>query len=62
MFSSLKTAYCTNPVREKIEKICKVSAEKLFFPTNAVNATKLCMFTVRVSGDLTKTHHNLPLK
>ena len=28
---------------------------------NAVNVVKLCKFTARVSGELTKIHHNSPL-
>ena len=59
------------PGREKNAKICKISGEKLvFWPQisyiilrwNAVNAVKLCKFTARLSGDLTKIHHNSPLK
>ena len=57
--------------REKIGKICKISGEKLVFSPqisyiilrwNAVNAVKLCKFTARVSGDLTKIQLNSPLK
>ena len=59
------------PGREKIGKKCKISGEKLVFSPqisyiivrwNAVNAVKLCKFTARISGDLTKNHHNSPLK
>ena len=59
------------PGREKNAKICKISGEKLVFSPqisyiiwrwNAVNAVKLCKFNARLSGDLTKIHHNSPLK
>ena len=58
-------------VEKKIGKMCKISGEKLVFSPpisyiilrwNAVNAVKLCKFTARVSGDLTKIHHNSALK
>ena len=61
----------SRPGREKNAKICKISGEKLVFSPqisyiilrwNAVNAVKLCKFTARLSGDLTKIHHNSPLK
>ena len=54
------------PGREKIGKICKISGENLVFSpqisyiilrSNAVNAVKLCNFTARVSGELTKIHN-----
>ena len=56
----------TFPGREKIWKICEISGEKLVFSpqisyiilrSNAVNAVKLCKFTARVSGELTKIHN-----
>ena len=58
------------PGSRKNRKICKISVERLVFSPrisyitlrwNAVNAVKLCKFTARVSGDLTKIHHNSPL-
>ena len=58
-------------VEKKNAKICKISGEKLVFSPqifyiilrwNSVNAVKLCKFTARLSGDLTKIHHNSPLK
>ena len=63
--------FCSTPGQEKNAKICKISGEKLVFSSqisyiilrwNAVNAVKLCKFTARLSGDLTKIHHNSPLK
>ena len=50
-----------NPGREKIGKICKISGEKLVFSPQIPyivlrwNAVKLCKFTARVSGELTKS-------
>ena len=70
----LSSALPRNPGWEKIGKICKISGEKFVFSpqfsyiilrwnaVNAVNAVKLCKFTARVSGDLTKIHHKSPLK
>ena len=58
------------PGREKMGKIYKISDEKLIFSPqisyiilrrNVVNAVKLCKFTARVSGELTKRHHISPL-
>ena len=57
-------------VEKKSEKYVKKTVKICFFFTtnfvhnfaaNAVNAVKLCRFTARVSGELTKIHHNSPL-
>ena len=67
----IPTLLPTGRVEKKIGKICKISGETLVFSPqnsyivlrwNAVNAVKLCKFTTRVGGDLTKIHHNSPLK